>query len=149
MAKKRTLKLPVPSHTVNLRMETYGNIKKPCGFWMVRKFQSVWLIHKAVCRLPIFTTTNFHAFRGSSEGVDYLSRCVRVETLNGLIDFLCPFFVVRTLICLMSIHYCAYLCECVCVFCHEYLRVLSQCHSATLPCSSAVRGQPGHVSRQV
>ena len=88
-------------------------------------------------------TTTF-SMRSVSQlkGVDYQDGCVRVRRLNSLIDFpvsLCswserlffssPFTIVR-------IEYCA--------CCHEYLRVLSvtQC-PATLPCSSAVRGQPG------
>ena len=35
VAKKRTLKLPVPSLTVNLSMETYGSMWKLCGSWVL------------------------------------------------------------------------------------------------------------------
>ena len=35
VAKKRTLKLPVPSQTVNLSMETYGSVWKLCGSWVL------------------------------------------------------------------------------------------------------------------
>ena len=59
-----------------------------------------------------------------------------------------PSSVVRTLFFLISIHYCAYSIV-FCVLCVLprilYLRVLSRCHPATPPCSSAVREQPGQV----
>ena len=79
-----------------------------------------------------------YVFRGSTEGV-------RVQTLNGLIDFLCPFFHGQN--ALFS-HLHSLLCV-LCVLrvlpCILYLRVLSRCHPATPPCSSAVREQPGQV----
>ena len=79
-----------------------------------------------------------YVFRGSTEGV-------RVQTLNGLIDFLRPFFHGQN--ALFS-HLHSLLCV-LCVLrvlpCILYLRVLSRCHPATPPCSSAVREQPGQV----
>ena len=161
VAKKRTLKLPVPSHTVNLSMETC-NIWKLRRSWMLLDGPGIPIsvLNSQSC-LPKETCSDHgrwlrncvwmdpakskhchwnqvYVFRGSTEGV-------RVQTLNGLIDFLRPFFHGQN--ALFS-HLHSLLCV-LCVLrvlpCILYLRVLSRCHPATPPCSSAVREQPGQV----
>ena len=144
VAKKRTLKLPVPSLTVNLSMETYGSMWKLCGSWVLECAQCPqncmpkntfsdhgrWLRH-FLC-VPWVNWRGWIIKMGvlGYEGsiVSSISLCPFVRGQNAYF-FSSPFTIVR-------IEYCA--------CCHEYLRVLSvtQC-PATLPCSSAVRGQPG------